>query len=116
MAFEEIAELKIFAEHVEAIMAAEALELGRVFAVIHAGREGAALEAVAAKIATAEPGLLGAGFDDFGDGPGRDRLRANLGQGRGNSGRGRPERRLSAGLPFTPFAVLPTAQRERFLY
>jgi hypothetical protein len=27
MAFEEIAELKIFAEHVEALMAAEALEL-----------------------------------------------------------------------------------------
>jgi hypothetical protein len=51
MPLEQVAEFEVFAEHVEILVAAEALELGGVRAGLHAGAEGAALEAVAAELA-----------------------------------------------------------------
>ncbi len=48
MPLEQVAELEIFAEYVEALVAAEPLQLGRVYAAIHAGGERPALEAVPA--------------------------------------------------------------------
>jgi hypothetical protein len=47
----------------------------------------AALEAVATKIPSFETRLGGARFDDRGNGPGRNWLTANAGQGRGSPGR-----------------------------
>ncbi len=82
MALEEIPEFEILAEYVEALVAAQAFEFGGTLAAIHAGGQGAALEAVAAKIAAAEAGVLRAGFDDGGAGPAGDRLRAEAGPGR----------------------------------
>ena len=54
MTLEQIAEFEVFAEHVEALVAAEPLQLGRMAAAVHAGGQGAALEAVAAELAQAE--------------------------------------------------------------
>ena len=89
VAFEQVAELEIVAEHVEALVPAEPLEVGGVDAVLHAGGERAAFEAVAAEVAPAEPGGHGAGLDDLADRPGRQRLGADAGQGRGlTRGRG----------------------------
>jgi hypothetical protein len=81
VAVEQVPEFQVFAEHVERLVPAEALEFGRVFAAVHPGGERAAFQAVAAKIPPAEPGCRGAGLDDGGDRPGRDRLRPDPGQG-----------------------------------
>src|SRR5208337_1624971 len=83
VSLEQIAKLQILPEHVETLVAAEPLELGRMFATVHASGERAALEAVSAEIPPLESRLHGARFDDRGDGPGRDRLTADPGQGRG---------------------------------
>ena len=83
MSFEQVAKLQVLAQDVGALVRTETLQLGGVFATIHAGGEGAALEAVAAKTPPAEPGFHGARLDDGGDRPGRDRQGAEAGQGRG---------------------------------
>ena len=49
MALEQVAELEVFAEHVEALVPAEPLELAGMRCLLHAGGERAALEAVAAE-------------------------------------------------------------------
>jgi len=67
VALEQIAELEILAEHVEAFVAAETLELGGLLATIHARGERAACQAVAAEIA--EPGRRRGSFDDRGPRP-----------------------------------------------
>ena len=51
VAVEQVAELQIFAKHIEAFMPAESPELGGVGAALHAGGQRAALEAVAADVA-----------------------------------------------------------------
>ena len=65
MAVEQIAEFEVLAEHVEALVAAEPLQLGRMDAALHAGGQRAALEAVAAEIAQSKAGRDGAGLDDL---------------------------------------------------
>jgi len=55
MSFEQVAKLQVLAQDVEALVRTETLQLGGVFAAIHAGAEGAALEAVAAKIPPPNP-------------------------------------------------------------
>src|SRR5262245_38763046 len=67
MSLEQIAELGILAEHVEALVPAEALELGGVGALSHAGGECAAFEAMAAEFQPPEPGGNRARLDDAGD-------------------------------------------------
>ena len=86
MPLEQIAELKIFAEHVEALVPAKPFQLGGVDAAFHAGGESAALEAVAAEVAPLEAGSDGADLDDLRDGLGRDRGAADAGLGRGGAG------------------------------
>ena len=86
MPLEQIAELKIFAEHVEALVPAKPFQLGGVDAAFHAGGERAALEAVAAEVASLEAGGDGAGLDDLRHGLRRDRGAADAGQGRGVAG------------------------------
>ena len=50
MPLEHVTELQVLAERVEAFVAAETLELGGMLAAVNAGGQGAALEAVAAKV------------------------------------------------------------------
>ena len=83
MSFEQVAELQIFAEHVEALVPAEPLELGGVGAGSHAGAEGAAFQAVAAELAPREARRGGTGLDDPGDRARGERCGAKAGQGRG---------------------------------
>ena len=73
MSLERIAEFEVLAEYVKTLVAAEPLQLGRMDAAVHAGGQGAALEAVAAEIAQPEAGRDGAGLDDLCDGLRRDR-------------------------------------------
>jgi hypothetical protein len=54
VAIEQVAELQLLAEHIQAFVAPEALELGGVDAAIHARGQRAALEALAGEIAPAE--------------------------------------------------------------
>ena len=86
MPFEQVAEFEVLAEHVKTLVAAEPLELGGMRARLHAGAEGAALEAVAAELAGRESRGDGAGLDDARDGARRQRLGADRGEGRGASG------------------------------
>jgi hypothetical protein len=65
----QIAKLQIFAEHIEAFVSAQAFELRRMLTAVHAGRQGAALQAVPAKVPPAEAGFRGARFDDRGRRP-----------------------------------------------
>ena len=65
MSLEQIAELQVFAEHIKTLVAAKPFEFGGMHAAVHAGGQGAALEAVAAEIAQPETGGDGAGLDDL---------------------------------------------------
>ncbi len=86
MGVEQIAELQIFAQHIEAFMPAESPELGGVGAALHAGGQGAALQAVAAEVARHKPSCRGAGLNDAADRPRGERFAPKRGQGRGASG------------------------------
>jgi len=115
VALEQVAELQVFAEHVEALVPAESLEIGRMRAALRAGGEGAAFETVPAEIPAAKSGLRGTCLDDRGGGPGGDRLTADSGQGRGRARpaglppmSGRPNRGATrVGLPRAARAVPP---------
>jgi hypothetical protein len=61
-------------------VAPEALELGGVYAAIHARGQRAALEAVAGEVAPGKAGCDGARLDDVGDRARRERRFANLGR------------------------------------
>jgi hypothetical protein len=86
MPLEQVPKFEILAEHIEALVPTEPLELAGVNAWLHAGAEGAALQAVATELATREPRGVGAGLDDARDGARRQRLDADRGEGRGTSG------------------------------
>jgi hypothetical protein len=103
VAIEQVAEFQILAEHVEALVAAEALELGGVGAGGHAGAEGAAFQAVAAELAPREPRRGGTRQDDPRDGARRQGLAADRGPGRG-AARGGRQRRRNAGPSVTAAA------------
>jgi len=60
MPLEQVAELQVFAPHVEALVPTEPLQLCRMHAGIHAGGQRAALEAVPAQFALLETGRHGA--------------------------------------------------------
>jgi len=92
MSLEKIAEFEVLAEHVEALVAAEPLQLGRMDAALHAGGERAALEALAVEIARPGAGRHSAGLDEMCDGLRRDRAGADPGQGRGAAWRQAPLR------------------------
>jgi hypothetical protein len=62
---EQVTEFEVLAQHVEALVAAEPLQLGRMDAAVHAGGQGATLAAVAAELAQPEAGRDGAGLDDL---------------------------------------------------
>ena len=85
MAVEQVAEFQVLAEHIEGFVAPEALELGGVYAAIHARGQRAALEAVAGEVAPGKAGGDGARLDDVGDRARRERRFANLGEGLGGS-------------------------------
>ena len=61
MPFEQVAELEVFAEHIKTLVTAKPLQLGRMDAALHAGGQGAALEAMAAEFASHETRRDGAG-------------------------------------------------------
>ena len=86
MPLEQIAELQILAEHIETLMATEALELGRMGTALHAGGQRPAFQAVAAEIPGYKTRLRGARLDDAADRPGGQRIGAQRGQGRGRVG------------------------------
>jgi len=67
MPFEQVAEFEIFAEHIEAFMAAEPLQFRRVDAAVHAGGERAALETVPAELAPPKAGCDRARLNDESD-------------------------------------------------
>lgn len=79
MAVEGIADLDIFIQHRLAFVAAEPLELGWMSAEVHAGRHGAALEAVAAELCQRKAGGRGTLLDDPYVGPLVDFIDAKAG-------------------------------------
>ena len=83
MPLEQIAEFEVFAEHVEALMAAEPFQLGWMHAAIHAGGECPTLEAVPAQLAPPKAGGHGPRLHDERDRLRRQRVGAEPGQGRG---------------------------------
>ena len=76
-------ELDTFAEHVQALVAAEPLSPDWVFAAIHAGGERAALEAVPGKIVSPETGGDRVRLHDLPHRLRRDIVLAELREGRG---------------------------------
>jgi hypothetical protein len=86
MPLEQVAELQIFAQHIEAFVTAESPELGGVGAALHAGGQRAGLEAVAAEVARHRPSCRGAGLNDAADRPSGERFTPKRRQGRGVSG------------------------------
>jgi len=83
MAFEWIAGLQVFIEHVVALMAAEPLELGRMHALVHPGRHRAAFEAVASDHVSIIAGRGSAPLHHPRDRTGIERLSADEGGGQG---------------------------------
>lgn len=72
--FERIAKLEVSVQHGVSIVTAELLGPGGMNAAVHAGRHGAAPEAVAAQFAPVEVGSYRALLHDAGDGSGIDRV------------------------------------------
>lgn len=83
VALEQVAEFEVFAEHVEAFVPAEAFQVGRMYATLHAVGQRAAFEAMPAKIPRAKSGTSGARLHDRGDRPGGDCRGVDTRQGRG---------------------------------
>ena len=83
VAFKRVTEFEILLEHGVALVPSELLEAGGMHAAVHAGGEGAALEAVAPERGPLEAGGRGAGLDDARDGARVDGGRAEPGWGRG---------------------------------
>jgi hypothetical protein len=98
MLVEQVAEFEILAEHVEALVPAEALELGGAGARLHAGAEGAALEAVAPAGQSAG-GWLGAAISDRRSPPSRTRRQSAVSGPARSEGRDQPRSRRGSATP-----------------
>jgi len=81
--FKRIAGFEILVEHIVALVAAKPLELGRMHALVHPGRHGAAFEAVAGDHVPIVAGRGGAPLDDPRDRTAVERIRADDGRGQG---------------------------------
>ncbi len=91
--FKRIAGLEILVEHVVALMPAKPLELGRMHALVHPGRHGAAFKAVPGDHGSIVAGRGSAALNDPRDRTAVERLRADDGGGQGAialTPRGRP--------------------------